>query len=222
MKKKEKTRQEMRADLEKEYGPEQADKMEQFLQTMAEIVVDIALEEQRRLDKLKESPGGFNMDKPGYSCTICGRPAAGENSWFDEHGLKCRLCQGGIDRKEVPAWLGEKRDDWYSAIELESYFSLKSVVLRQWIKKGLLANRVIKDDAGRVHLQVFLIEENKEMLPPKDLLKGGTIKETVNGREEFVFAPWYWFADPKEHLKGYRIGEYLKLVPMDGEKHAEK
>jgi hypothetical protein len=67
-----------RVDLEKEYGPEQADKIEQFLSTIAEIAVDIAMEEQRRLDKLKDSPGGFNMDKPGYSGTICGRPAGGK------------------------------------------------------------------------------------------------------------------------------------------------
>jgi len=39
------------------------------------------------------------------------------------------------------------------------------------------------------------------------------IKEGVDGREEYVFAPWYWFVEPREHLKGHGICEYLQVVP---------
>jgi hypothetical protein len=215
MKKKERKLDEMRAGLVKEHGPEKAYEIEKFLNMLANIAVDIAMEEHRRQEKLKKHPNGFPMDKTGYSCTVCGDSASGRNSWFDSNGLKCGLCQDAIDQKEVPGWLGKRREDWYSSVELEIYFNLKKSILRHWVKKGLLVQKAIKDENGRVHLLAFLIEDNKEMLPPKDILKGGMIKEIVNGRDEYVSAPWYWFVDPKEHLKGYGIGEYLKLVPAD-------
>jgi len=219
MNKKEKALAKLKAKLEKEQGREipdwEMDKVESFLRTMARIQVDGFLEDQRRQAKLKECPDGFHLEEAGYSCTICGGAASGENSWFDRYGLKCGICQGGIDRKKIPAWLGQKRDEWYSAVELEIFFSLKGRILRQWIKKRLLLVRTVSGERKGYHLQVFLIQENKTMLPPKDMLKGGTVKEVINGREEFVFAPWYWFVDPKEHLKGYGIAEYLRVVPED-------
>lgn len=222
MNKKDKALKELKASLEREHGREFSDgeleKVERFLRTMAEIQVSVFLEDQRRQAKLKESPGGFHLDVPGYSCSICGVGASGENSWFDEYGLKCGYCQGGINRQEIPAWLGQRKEDWYSATELEMYFSLKGAMLRQWIKKGLLVARTITAERKGRGLQVFLIEENKKMLPPKELVKGGTVKEVVDGREEYVFAPWHWFVDPKEHLKGYGIGECLKVVPMEDRK----
>ncbi len=184
----------------------------------ARLALDVFEEDQRRQAKLKDSPGGFHLDVPGYSCSICGSPASGENSWFDEYGLKCGFCQGGINRQEMPAWLGQRKEEWYSATELEMYFSLKGAMLRQWIKKGLLVARTVTAERQGRGLQVFLIEENKKMLPPKELVKGGTVKEVVDGREEYVFAPWHWFVDPKEHLRGYGIGECLKVVPMGDRK----
>jgi hypothetical protein len=217
MNKKEKALAKLKAQIEKEQGREipdwEMDKVESFLKILAKIQVDGFLEDQRRQAKLKECPDGFHLKEAGYSCTICGGPASGENSWFDRYGLKCGICQGGIDRREIPAWLGQKRDEWYSSVELEIFFSLKGRILRQWIKKGLLLVRAVSRERKGYHLQVFLIQENKAMLPPKELLKGGTVKEVINGREEFVFAPWYWFVDPKEHLKGYGIAEYLRVVP---------
>jgi len=221
MNKKDKARNDLKSTLEKEHGrpisEEELDKVESFLKFMAEAAIDIALEDNRRQRKLKENPGGFHLDVKGYSCTICGKPASGENSWFDSHGLKCGLCQRGIDREDVPAWLGERKDEWYNATELEIFFSLKGAVLRNWIKKGLLSPRTIKIDGKGTHLLVFLIAENKAMLPPKNLLQGGTVKEVIEGREEYVFAPWYWFVDVKEHLKGYGIAEYLEVAPASKE-----
>jgi hypothetical protein len=85
---------------------------------------------------------------------------------------------------------------------LEIFFNLNVRILRQWIKKGLPVARIAKWEGKGPYLQVFLLREDKAtLLPPKELLKGGTVEEVVNGREEIVFAPWYWFVDPKEHLK---------------------
>jgi hypothetical protein len=219
MNKKDKALHGLKASLEKERGRKVSDgeleKVVGFLEMYAKLALDVFEEDQRRQAKLKESPGGFYLDVPGYSCSICGGSASGENSWFDDYGLKCGYCQGGINRQEIPAWLGQRKDEWYSATELEMYFSLKGAMLRQWIKKGLLVGRTVTAERKGRGLQVFLIEENSKMLPPKELLKGGTVEEVVNGREEYVFGPWYWFVDPKEHLKGYGIGECLRVVPME-------
>jgi hypothetical protein len=221
MNKKEKGLNELRRNLEQEYGREvswaEIEKIENFLRNMAKITVSGLLEDQRRQEMLKEAPGGFHLDKEGYSCSICGRPAFGQKSWFDEYGLKCAICQEAIKQREVPAWLGQRKDDWYSACQLEMFFCLRGTVLRQWIKKGMLHPRTIRDEKNRVHLQLFIIDENKNMLPPKDLLEGRMIKEVVEGREEYVFAPWYWFVDAKEHLKGYGIADYLMVARASNE-----
>jgi hypothetical protein len=226
MNKKEKALKDLKDSLEKEHGRTISDpeleKVESFLRTLAKLQVSVFLEDERRQAKLRESPGGFHMDEPGYSCSICGGQASGENSWFDEYGLKCGYCQGGINRGEIPAWLGQRKEEWYSGTELEMYFNLKGAMLRKWIKKGLLVGRTVTAERKGRSLQVFLIAENNKMLPPKELLKGGTVKEVVNGREEYVFAPWYWFVDPKEHLKGYGIGECLRVVPMESNKDGDK
>ncbi|UAY55696.1 hypothetical protein [Arachidicoccus terrestris] len=49
-------------------------------------------------------------------------------------------------------------------------------------------------------------------MPPPILLQvGGPVKETrLDGQEEFVFYPWYYFVDPVEHLKKYGISKYMR------------
>lgn len=69
---------------------------ERFVSLMTSILVDHALEETRRSEKLKEFPKGYPFDKKGYSCVICGYPASGDNSWYDRHGLKCMCCQKAV------------------------------------------------------------------------------------------------------------------------------
>jgi len=193
MNKKEKALKRLKAQLEKEQGREitdaEMDQVEHFLRMLARMQVDWFLEDQRRQLKLKEFPGGFHFEESGYSCSICGRLASGKNSWFDRHGLKCGACQRGFNSKEIRAWLGKRKDAWCSAVELEIFFSLKESILRQWIQKGLLAARTVSGGRKGFHLLVFLIRENKALLPPKRLLKGGMVKEMVDGREEIVFAP---------------------------------
>jgi hypothetical protein len=76
----------------------------------------------------------------------------------------------------------------------------------------------VKREGRGLLLLVFLVGENKTMLLTKKLLKSGTVKEVVNGLDgrRLFPRPRYWFVDPKEHLKGYGIAEYLKLVQLDG------
>jgi len=221
MKNPENWRKKLKAVLEKEHGrafsEDELSNVENFMKTMAKMTVSSFLEDQRRQEKLKESPGGFYFDKEGYSCSICGGGASGENSWFDKYGLKCGICQGAIERKEIPPDLGQDNDSWYTDWELERYFNMKAPVLRQWIKKRILNVRTITRSGKGAHRRVFLIRENSPMLPPKELLQSHTVKEIIDGKEWYCSRPWYQFVDPYEHLKGYKILEYLKFVPVEGE-----
>jgi hypothetical protein len=141
-----------------------------LLEKLADIQVEILLEEQRRGRLLQESPNGFCYDKPGYCCTICGPPATGRDLWYDKYGLKCHICQDSIGRGEIPPWLGQRRDEWYSSAELEMYFHETPKIIRELIKKGRLIPRNITVDGKKHHLQVFLVEDNETLLPRKDML----------------------------------------------------
>jgi hypothetical protein len=203
--------------LEKEHGrtfsDEEVENVADFLKRLAEIQVEIFLEDQERERRLTESPGGFHLEKKGYSCRICRSAASGKNSWFDEHGLKCGCCQEAINQKIVPPSVATDSDSWYSAHELESNFGLTAVIRRKWIKKGLLIVREIVGSGKRPDLQLFLIGDNMAMLPPKHLVKGHMVREVIDGHEWHVSRPCYCFVDPHEHLKGYKIMDYLKFVP---------
>src|SRR5258708_77987 len=84
---------EIKAALEKEhvrpFSDEEVEKVADFMKNLAEMQIDIFLEDQKRQQQLKASPGGFHLGKDGYSCRICHGSASGKNSWFDQYGLKC-------------------------------------------------------------------------------------------------------------------------------------
>jgi hypothetical protein len=106
MKKEKKWFADLKAALETEHGRPFADheveKVADLLQTIARLQVDSYLEDQRRQQQLAASPGGYNLESPGYTCLICRGSASGENFWFDEHGLKCMACQTAINQKIIP------------------------------------------------------------------------------------------------------------------------
>lgn len=210
-----KLRADIKIALETEHGrpfsDDEVEKVAEFMKQLAEMQIEIFLEDQDRQRRLAESPGGFHLEKKGYSCRICGGAAHGENSWFDEHGLKCWTCQQAINEKIVPPTVIDK-DTWYSPWELEQYFGLKGQALRRWEKKGLLVSRTINREGKRGHLTLFLLQDNAAMLPPKALVQPEPVIETIDGREWHTSRPWYQFVDPYMQLKGYKILEYLKFV----------
>ncbi len=63
-----------------------------------------------------------------------------------------------------------------------------------------------------MHFQVFLIKDNKDVLPPKKLLKSRTVKTLWKGEEYFTQEYWYEFIEPKlaKQLQKYKIVECLK------------
>ncbi len=210
--------QEMKDLLEKNKGRkftwQEASEEAHNLAGLAELCFDLWKKDIQRKKKLKEFPKGFDLESDGYSCSICRYSA----SWYDKHGIKCMTCQKAIDRKEIPATLGKNKGSWYSRYDLQSYFNIKGPTLNSWIKKGILKARNITNTDNKVHLQVFLIKDNKDTLPPKKLVESHMVKETKDGKDWYHSEPWYKFVDAHEHLKSYKIMDYLRVVPLEEEK----
>lgn len=208
--------QEMKDILEKkhkrEFTWEEATEASRTLEGLVQIAFDHYLETQRRKKRLEESPKGFQLEG-GYSCSICGNGSPG--IWYDKWGMKCLICQKAIDRKEIPASVTKNKDSWYSRYDLQSTFNIKGPGLTSWIKKGILKARNITGDKGGIHMQLFLIKDNKDTLPPKKMVESHMVKETdKDGKDWYHSEPWYRFVDPHEHLKGYKIMDYLQVVPI--------
>ncbi|MBI4929866.1 MAG: hypothetical protein HY841_03825 [Bacteroidetes bacterium] len=212
--------------LEKDHGREftweEAKNAMWDIERLAHIMVEVGMEEQRRQELLKENPKGFSFDRKGYSCQICGGSAPEGNSWFDKYGLKCMTCQKAINAKVIPGSVAKNEQSWYSKHELASYFNIKGADLNKYIKQSILKSRIIKDEKEKLHLQLFLISDNKDVLPPKKLFKPRNVKVKHNGEEYSTTEPWYEFADINllKRLQKYKIIECLKETfakPIEGE-----
>lgn len=191
---------------------EEAKKNIDSIKVFARIIADTVIEKVRRKKLLETSPAGFHFDKTGYSCMICGSGASGENSWNDKLGLKCMTCQKAIDKRIIPGTVATKKESWYSKTELEIYFNIKRFLLNKYIKQGLLKDRIILNAEKKQHLQLFLIKDNRNFLPPKSLLRSRRVKVMKDGEEYYTSEHWYEFIDEKlaKKLSKYKVVECLK------------
>ncbi|RJQ32010.1 hypothetical protein C4572_01565 [Candidatus Parcubacteria bacterium] len=185
------------------------------LQQIAKFVDEWKEKDKVREEKLKANPKGFHLDGVGYRCAICHDSTKEGDNWYDEFGIKCLVCQKAIDDGEIPASLAKDEDSWYSKFELDHYFNLKGPVLRKWIKEGIIKPRVVSHYGKGVHVELFLLEDNKEFLPPKKLVESRSVKTRKDGKDWFTTEKWYRFVDPYEHLKGYKILDHLKFTVVE-------
>lgn len=169
-------------------------------------------EQKSRDEKLKENPKGFILDGKGYTCAICHNGTPEGDCWYDEYGIKCLVCQKAIDVGEIPAFLAKDKDSWYTKYDIEKFFNVKGPSLRSWIKKGIIKPRTISHYGKGSWYELFMIEDNKDFLPPKKMVESqyGNIEE--NGKKERRLFPWYCFVNPVEHLKGYKIMDHLRVL----------
>ncbi|KND50519.1 MAG: hypothetical protein AB202_02615 [Parcubacteria bacterium C7867-007] len=180
-------------------------------------------EKQERLKKrLDENPKGFHLEGAGYTCAICRTDTPEGDNWYDDHGIKCLVCQKAIDEGEIPATVASDKESWYSKYDLEDRFSLKGATLRTWLKEGIIKSRIVSHYGKGTHYELFLIEDNKEFLPPKELTKSQFGNEIINGEKRQRLYPWYRFVDPFEHLKDYGIIKHMRVVPEDEMREREE
>ncbi len=222
-KKREELRAELKVLLEKEQGREITDQelfeSENWLRGYAELMLDLGIKEAQRQEKLIENPKGFHLEGEGYSCFICHSSISKEETWYDKHGIKCLTCQSAIDKKIIPSTAASDKDSWYTTHDFEHHFFINRHGVRKLVKEGLLKPRIVPDSGGGTHYQLFLIEDHKDILPPKKLTEWPTVKFQKDGEDWYTSEPWIMHADPKEVLKGYKI---LELLGTLEEKHINK
>lgn len=100
------------------------------------------------------------------------------------------------------------------------FFNIKGADLTKYIKQSILKNRIVKGETKKIHFQLFLIKDNKDVLPPKNILQSRTVKVERNGEEFFTQEYWYEYVDEKllKKLAKYKIVECLKEIfakPVD-------
>ena len=188
---------------------------------LGKLLEDFKKEDDARKEKLKENPKGFPLDGVGYTCHICHASTPLDGNWYDALGIKCLICQRALDRKEIPASVANE-DSWYSKYDLEHSFNLKAPDIRAWVKEGLLKARTINKPDGSVHIQLFLLKDNRDFLPPKKMVESRSVKETRDGKDWYTTRPWYHFVDPFKYLKDYKIMEHMRLIPPEEMKAREE
>lgn len=173
-------------------------------------------EKEKALAKrLEDNPKGFHREEAGYTCSICGGSTPAGDNWYDKWGLKCLVCQSAIDKGEIPASLAKNKDSWYTKYDFERYFSIKGQTLGKWVRSGILNARTVSQYGNGVHTQVFLIKDNEDFLPPKKLLESKKGRVMKDGKETIEMCPWYQCGDPHVILKGYKIMDYLRVIPPE-------
>lgn len=95
---------------------------------------------------------------------------------------------------------------------MESYFNIGRVDLNRYMKQGVLKKRVIPLKGKQLHLELYLIRDNKNVLPTKKLLPSKIIKFEKDGEQYYTRVQWFECIDEKglKKLQKYKIGEILK------------
>jgi hypothetical protein len=207
--------------LTDEQGREFSD-MKYRLEQMGKLADEWKEWEKQLTERLKANPNGFILEGVSRNCAICGQGSKEDGSWYDKYGLKCMVCQKAIDEREIPASLAKDRDSWYSKWDLEHDFNIKSQTLKKWMKEGIIKSRTVSYYGNGVHTELFLIEDNKDFLPPKKLLKSHSVSEVKDDKTWTHMEPWYRFVDPFKHLKGYKIMNYMRVVPPEAMRAREE
>lgn len=203
----------------KEYGKDASDQ-EAYegaynLVGLMDLLFKLSIKDQERKKRLETEPKGFHLEGDSYTCSVCSISMSSEESWYDKHGIKCLVCQRAIDHKEIPGSVASDRESWYSKYDMERCFCLKTPTLRSWIKAGILKERKVTNDGKGVRVELFLIKDNKDFLPPKKLVENRTSREEKDGENWYHTEPWYKFVDPHKHLKDYKIMDYLRVVTTE-------
>ena len=182
------------------------------LEGVTKLLKELKEKEDERKEKLKKYPKGFYVEGVGYTCPICRNNTHEGDNWYDKWGIKCLTCQKAIDEKEIPASLAKNQDIWYTKYDIQSSFNVKTPTINKWVRTGVLKVRTVSRYGKGVHAELFLIEDNKDFLPPKKLVESRSVTEIKDGVQWSHSESWYNFVNPYEHLKGYKIMDYLEFT----------
>lgn len=205
---------ELKTLLEKVHGKEfslkEAESAYHKIVALCEAAKSLAAVKIRRQKLLVESPNGLIIKGMG-NCPICKNSISNKDSWYDKFGSTCLIYHEAILKKIIPNSLVSDNENWYSTHELSEYFNFDSKFVRILVKDSVLKCRTILNLKGKVHMQLFLLKDNKAFLPPKKLLKSRTVKVLRNNEEYFSTEMWFEFLEEKtaKKLVKYSITAYL-------------
>src|SRR3989339_989932 len=188
--------------------PGEEKERERKMTAIYEMIFGAVLEERKFEEKLKDLPNGFSiMDGKSYNCCICDMYVKDEELWYDKWGKKCLACQDAVDRNIIPENICKIHKTRYTDFELDIYFKLEIRTIKKLIRQNVLKVRIIPKSGFRV----FLLEENIDVLPPKNILK--SIYIPVEGDKNAIsLVPWYEVKDPKKILGKYKIWPHLTAL----------
>ena len=127
-------------------------------------LLDVHTRIERWKERLINEPNGFPIPtNETYSCIICHHHIKGDEGWFDQFGIKCRLCQKAVDEGVIPGTVATDRDSWYSSDDLKKRFGWRHTTLAKKVRTGELKSREIRDGKHFWYF-VFLKEENSTLV----------------------------------------------------------
>lgn len=125
------------------------------------ILINIEYEEELRRRKLKRQPKGFHLPAGKiYTCPVCHQEIEGKNSWNDDCGFKCLICQKALGKKILPKYIFKKKDYYYDSYQLKDKFNLHYNTIQKLIKDKKLKPRTIRTKSEGIHHQIFIKKEN--------------------------------------------------------------
>ncbi len=135
------------------------------LARLAELFLEMAIEQARRDKRMEKEPKGFHLEEGKvYSCCICHDSISGQQTWYDQSGIKCLLCQRAINRRIIPRSVCTKPDSWVASWRISHDLNIHPSTIQKFIRQGELKARNILNNDGRIHYQVFLLKENQEFI----------------------------------------------------------
>ncbi|MFH0952644.1 MAG: hypothetical protein V1838_05735 [Patescibacteria group bacterium] len=152
-----------------QYGEELTDEQvyeaSRNLVGLAEIFVEQIITDQQRKQQLTKEPKGFHLpDGEIYNCMICYRQVSGNETWYDNYGIKCMTCQKALNDKILPTYVCTKRESWLSDWQVQDKLNLHSATVRKMIREKKLNPRIVYDNNGEKYFQLFIIKENEYLL----------------------------------------------------------
>lgn len=131
-----------------------------------ETLFEIDMRDRGRKHRLRKEPEGFHITDGIYNCCLCHRQVAGDESWYDQWGVKCLLCQKAVKEGIVPGFACVESDSRYSMWEMKDKFELHPATVRKLVRQGKLKARIVTYDNGKPYEYIFLKKENPDFIDP--------------------------------------------------------
>jgi len=148
----------------KELNDAEASEAAHNLVNFVELLYKCAERDARRKRQLKKEPEGFHVTDGTYNCMVCGRTVTGDESWYDQWGVKCLICQKAVKEGVVPGFVCKDHDSHYKMWELKDKFKIHPQTARKLVREGKLKARIVTTDDGKPFEYIFLKKENPSLI----------------------------------------------------------